>query len=87
MSTNCVNITAMNIKELRERAELRTVDVASKIGIAESSVRNWEKGRTIPRLRVDQTAALCRLYKCSIEELEQAVKESISNGGGVASEE
>ncbi|MBD2778635.1 helix-turn-helix transcriptional regulator [Iningainema tapete] len=77
----------MDMKELRERAELRTVDVASRIGIGESSVRNWEKGRTIPRLRIDQTAALCRLYKCSIEELEEAVKESISKGEGVTSEE
>ncbi len=68
----------MDMKQLRERLNLRTVDVASKVGVGESSVRNWEKGRTIPKLRVDQTAALCRLYGCSIEELEQAVNESMA---------
>lgn len=69
----------MDMKQLRERLNLRTVDVASKVGVGESSVRNWEKGRTIPKLRIDQTAALCKLYGCSIEELDQAVKESIAN--------
>ena len=38
----------MDMKTLRERAQLRTVDIAYHIGIAESTVRNWEKGRTIP---------------------------------------
>ncbi|MEA5573704.1 helix-turn-helix transcriptional regulator [Calothrix sp. UHCC 0171] len=66
------------MKQLRERLNLRTVDVASKVGVGESSVRNWEKGRTMPKLRIDQVAALCRLYNCSIEELEQAVNESMS---------
>ncbi|MBW4570612.1 MAG: helix-turn-helix transcriptional regulator [Tolypothrix carrinoi HA7290-LM1] len=68
----------MDMRQLREKLNLRTVDVASIVGVGESSVRNWEKGRTIPKLRVDQTAALCRLYKCSIEELEQAVNESMA---------
>ncbi|WP_414588226.1 helix-turn-helix transcriptional regulator [Scytonema sp. PCC 10023] len=68
----------MDMKELRERLNLRTVDVASIVGVGESSVRNWEKGRTIPKLKIDQTAALCRLYQCSIEELESAVKESMA---------
>ncbi|MDF5719473.1 MAG: helix-turn-helix transcriptional regulator [Rhizonema sp. PD37] len=69
----------MDMKKLRERLNLRTVDVASIVGVGESSVRNWEKGRTIPKLRVDQTAALCRLYGCSIDELDLAVKESMAN--------
>lgn len=57
---------------------MRTVDVASIVGVGGSSVRNWEKGRTVPKLKINQIAALCRLYKCSIEELEQAVKESMA---------
>jgi len=67
------------MKQLRERVKLRTVDVASRIGVAESSVRNWEKGRTIPKLRIDQIGELLRLYQCSFDELEEAVKESIAN--------
>lgn len=67
----------MNMKQLRLRAKLRTVDVASRVGVGESSVRNWEKGRTIPKLTIDKTAALCLLYQCSIEELDLAVKASM----------
>lgn len=67
------------MKQLRERVKLRTVDVASRIGVGESSVRNWEKGRTIPKLRIDQTGELLRLYQCTFEELEEAVKESIAS--------
>jgi hypothetical protein len=31
----------------------------------------------MPKLRLDQMAMLCRLYQCSIDVLEQAVKESM----------
>ena len=71
-------VTGMNMKQLRLRVKLRTVDIASRIGVAESSVRNWEKGRTIPTLSIDKTAALCELYQCSIAELAQAVAESMA---------
>jgi putative transcriptional regulator len=67
----------MDMKQLRLRVKLRTVDVASRVGVGESSVRNWEKGRTIPKLTIDKTAALCLLYQCSIEELAEAVMKSM----------
>ncbi|MBD2563875.1 transcriptional regulator [Nostoc sp. 'Peltigera membranacea cyanobiont' 213] len=66
----------MNMKQLRERKGLRTVDVASRVGIAESTVRNWEYGKTIPKLRIDQFSELMKLYECSFDELMTAVKES-----------
>ena len=72
------DVIGMNMKQLRLRVKLRTVDTASRIGVAESSVRNWEKGRTIPTLSIDKTAALCLLYQCSIAELDLAVRESIA---------
>jgi putative transcriptional regulator len=65
------------MKQLRLKVKLRTVDVASRVGIAESSVRNWEKGRTIPKLTIDKVAVLCELYQCSIVELAQAAQKSI----------
>jgi putative transcriptional regulator len=68
----------MDMKQLRLRAKLRTVDVASMVNVGESSVRNWEKGRTIPKLTIDKTAALCLLYQCSIAELDLAVKASMA---------
>jgi putative transcriptional regulator len=67
----------MDMKQLRLKVKLRTVDVASRVGIAESSVRNWEKGRTIPKLTIDKVAVLCELYQCSISELAQAAQKSI----------
>lgn len=66
----------MDMKQLRQRSGLRAEDIAVRLDIALSTVRNWEQGRTIPRLRIDQTALLCRLYNCTIDELEQSVNES-----------
>ncbi len=65
------------MKQLREQVGLRTIDVAYRLDVAESTVRNWEYGRTMPRLRADQFAQLCALYKCSIDELAQASQESL----------
>jgi len=67
----------MGMKALRERARLTTADVASALGIADSTVRNWDYGRTIPRLRVDQFVRLLRLYQVTPEELLDAVAQSI----------
>ena len=67
----------MDLRALRERAGLRTVDVAYKLKCAESSVRNWEKGRTTPKMEVWQVFRLLDLYQCTQEELEQAVEASM----------
>lgn len=62
------------MKQLRERLGLRTVDVASRLKIGESTVRNWEHGRAVPRFEV--ISNLLDLYQCSFEQLDQAVRES-----------
>lgn len=59
----------MNLKELRLRSELTTHKVAQQLQIVESTVRNWESGRTIPRLRLDQFQHLCKIYQCEFNEL------------------
>lgn len=66
----------MDMKELRQKADVRAEDVAVRLQIALSTVRNWEQGRTIPKLRIDQFADLLVLYQCSFEELLQSVQES-----------
>jgi len=49
----------------------------SVVKCSESSIRNWEKGRTIPMMEVWQVFRLRDLYQCTEEELVQAVKESM----------
>lgn len=63
----------MNIRELRKKQGLKTVDVASIVGVAESTVRNWEYGKTIPKLRLDQIKKLLDLYKCDFNDLYSAI--------------
>ncbi|MEH1842306.1 MAG: helix-turn-helix transcriptional regulator [Nostoc sp.] len=69
----------MDLKELREAAGLIIIDVAYHIGVAESTVRNWEKGRTIPRLTPEQLDKICHLYNCSYTDWMQAYKETRKN--------
>ena len=71
------------MKKLRQKAGLKAEEVAVRLGIGVSTIRNWEQGRTIPKLRLDQFTDLCRLYQCSIEELNRAAKESTKVGDGV----
>lgn len=66
------------LAQLRIRASLRAVDVGYYLGINESTVRNWEKGRTIPTVTFTQVDKLMELYDCSYEELRDAVKESMA---------
>lgn len=66
----------MNLRALRERAGLIIRNVARELKCSESSIRNWEKGRTRPMMEVWQVFRLRDLYQCTEEELVQAVKES-----------
>lgn len=53
-------------QEVRERHGMTLKEVADKIGVAESSVHNWERGIYSPRpARVHKIA---ELFKCSVEE-------------------
>ena len=71
----------MDMKKLRQRAGLKAEVVAVQLGIGVSTIRNWEQGRTVPRLRLDQFVDLCRLYRCDIEELYRAAKQSVKGQG------
>ena len=64
----------MNLKELRHKANKRAEEVAVLLDISISTVRNWEQGRTIPKLRIDQFEKLCKIYNCSFELLVIATK-------------
>ena len=67
----------MDMRKLRERAGLRAVDVCFRLGVNESTVRNWEKGRTVPRFTLNQIDELLSMFNCTYEELRDAMKESM----------
>jgi transcriptional regulator with XRE-family HTH domain len=64
----------MNIKELRQRAGLKAEEVAVKLGVARSTIGNWEQGKAVPHF--DVIGNLLELYQCSFEELRQAVDQT-----------
>lgn len=64
----------MDMKQLRQQAGLKAEDVAVTLGVARSTVGNWEQGKSVPHFNV--IGPLLRLYKCTFDQLDQAVKES-----------
>lgn len=66
----------MDMKELREKAGLSAEEAAFKLGVAHSTIRNWESGKTEPSLGVTKISELLRLYQCTFEQLEEAVRET-----------
>jgi transcriptional regulator with XRE-family HTH domain len=73
----------MNMKQLREKANLRTVDVASRLSIGESTVRAWEKGKSTPSF--DVIKPLTELYGITFDQLHEAVmqtREEVLGGEG-----
>lgn len=54
---------------LREKAGLTQEALAAALGVTDHTVRNWEKGRSEPKLSIRQVKALCQALKCSIDEL------------------
>ncbi|MFP4120836.1 MAG: helix-turn-helix domain-containing protein [Coleofasciculus sp.] len=67
----------MNLRALRKRAGLIIRNVARELKCSESSIRNWEKGRTTPMMEVWQVFRLRDLYQCTEAELVDAVNESM----------
>ena len=57
----------MTLKELRERAQLRQVDVAERLEVDQAAVSNWELGKNRPARKYQRKLAV--LYGCSVEEL------------------
>jgi putative transcriptional regulator len=65
---------------LRINSGLTAAQVAHELGVSESTVRNWDKGRTEPLLKLGQVQTLARLYKCSIDDLIAAVNNTMQEG-------
>jgi putative transcriptional regulator len=67
----------MDLRALRKRAGLKITDVAHILECAESSIRNWEKGRTMPKLEIWQVFRIRDLYRCTESELVIAARKSM----------
>ncbi|MBE9117100.1 helix-turn-helix transcriptional regulator [Lusitaniella coriacea LEGE 07157] len=57
------------LKQRRKLLNLTQKQVADRLGVTVTTVKNWEAGRYIPKLYLEQTKALCDLLKLSLDEL------------------
>ncbi|MCC5640647.1 helix-turn-helix domain-containing protein [Nostoc sp. CHAB 5844] len=57
------------IMRLRTRAGLTQRQIAEVLGITVQTVSNWENGVRTPKLTPRETLSLCKILKCSLEEL------------------
>ncbi|NEO88657.1 MAG: helix-turn-helix domain-containing protein [Spirulina sp. SIO3F2] len=62
----------MNMKELRERVDKRPEQIAVELGVAVSTVHNWDQLRTVPRMTPAGIANVMRVYRCTLDELVEA---------------
>ena len=63
----------MTLKELREKAGLRQMDVSKRMDIDQTAVSHWESGKFRPSRKYHKK--LAKLYGCTVEELVQAIPE------------
>ena len=63
----------MTLKELREKAGLRQMDVSTRMDIDQTAVSHWESGKFRPSRKYHKK--LAKLYGCTVEELVQAIPE------------
>ena len=64
------------MRNLREKAGMSSVDVAYHLGIAESTVRNWDVGRTLPTFAINEVPKVLKLFQCTLEEMAAAIEAS-----------
>ena len=64
----------MNMKDLRLRSGKRAEEIAVELGIAVSTVRNWDQLKTMPRMTPVNMQRLMDVYQCNLGELIEAEK-------------
>jgi DNA-binding transcriptional regulator YiaG len=68
----------MDMEALRERAGLTRFDVAMALEVSETSVRNWETGRTELTTTPKKYLEVLSLFQCTPEELAAASDKSLN---------
>lgn len=57
---------------LRTQAGKTIKDVVIYLDVSDSTVRNWEKGRSVPRLSPTEYVKILGFYSCTPKEFEHA---------------
>ena len=60
----------MTLRQLRERKGLTQKDLAQSVGVDQSAVSLWEKGKTMPR--ADVAIKLTQLLDCTLDDIYRA---------------
>ena len=55
------------IKELREKQNMRQIDLAIKLNVSRVAISNWENGVTYPRASL--LPKIAAILKCDIDDL------------------
>lgn len=57
----------MNIKKIREKKGITQQELATVLGVGQSTVAMWETNKSLPR--VDTLKAIAKALGCTIDEL------------------
>lgn len=57
----------MTLKAARVNADLTQGEAAKKLGVAPTTIRNWEKGVTSPK--APQAYVLCKIYGVTYDDI------------------
>ncbi|MEG4068477.1 helix-turn-helix transcriptional regulator [Microcoleus sp. Pol11C2] len=60
---------AQKLKQRCQSLSLTQQQVADEWGVSATTVKNWEAGRHLPKLYLEQTKVLCDLLKLSLDDL------------------
>lgn len=59
--------SVLNIRALREAADMTQEELAKKMGVKPPAVSKWERGLSLPP--IDKVVRLARIFDCTIEQL------------------
>lgn len=64
------------IASLREKAGLTQLELSRRVGVTESTIQNWESGRTGTD-HIERVIKFCQALNCTVEELIEYINEPI----------
>jgi transcriptional regulator with XRE-family HTH domain len=62
------------IASLREKAGLTQLELSRRVGVTESTIQNWESGRTGTD-HIERVIKFCQALNCTVEELIEYISE------------